>query len=125
MSVVTTVRFGVDLWRLLEAEAALSGVSASQYIREAALAWAGTGACARGEDPLALLAGAPHSAPTQTPRETAACLRDQASDLFGENVATQAQSRQSVRRSSQLQQEAASLRKQPRPSRVSEAERPN
>jgi glutathione S-transferase len=35
---VTTVRFGEDLWALLEAEADHAGVSVSQYIREAALA---------------------------------------------------------------------------------------
>jgi hypothetical protein len=35
---VTTVRFGEDLWALLEFEAARAGVSVSQYIREAALA---------------------------------------------------------------------------------------
>ena len=35
---VTTVRFGADLWTLLEHEAALAGVSVAQYVREAALA---------------------------------------------------------------------------------------
>jgi hypothetical protein len=34
----TTVRFGSDLWSMLEAEAERIGVSAAQYIREAALA---------------------------------------------------------------------------------------
>jgi hypothetical protein len=46
---VTTVRFGVDLWGLLDAEAARVGVSVSQYIREAALARAAAAAAARGE----------------------------------------------------------------------------
>lgn len=55
---VTTVRFGTDLWRLLEAEAAKAGVSTSQYIREAALARAAAAAAARGEGPFELLAGA-------------------------------------------------------------------
>jgi hypothetical protein len=55
---VTTVRFGTDLWRLLEAEAANAGVSTSQYIREAALARAVAAAAARGEGPFGLLAGA-------------------------------------------------------------------
>ena len=34
----TTVRFGTDLWELLEREAARTGVSVAQYVREAALA---------------------------------------------------------------------------------------
>jgi uncharacterized protein (DUF1778 family) len=32
------VRIGADLWALLEREAALTGVSVAQYVREAALA---------------------------------------------------------------------------------------
>ena len=55
---VTTVRFGADLWRLLEAEAAHAGISVSQYIREAALARAAAAAAARGHAPFDLLAGA-------------------------------------------------------------------
>jgi hypothetical protein len=58
---VTTVRFGDDLWALLEFEAARAGVSVSQYIREAALARAafaaGTRAGVAG-DVLAQWAGA-------------------------------------------------------------------
>ena len=53
---VTTVRFGRDLWQLLESEAALAGTSISQYIREASLARAAAAAAARGEDPFELLA---------------------------------------------------------------------
>jgi len=34
----TTVRFGTDLWSMLEAEAAATGVSAAQYVRDATLA---------------------------------------------------------------------------------------
>ncbi|HYB25071.1 MAG TPA: hypothetical protein VEF89_00500 [Solirubrobacteraceae bacterium] len=55
---VTTVRFGTDLWRLLEDEAEYAGVSVSQYIREAALARAAAAAAARGRGPFELLAGA-------------------------------------------------------------------
>ncbi|HUA48782.1 MAG TPA: hypothetical protein VMA77_26350 [Solirubrobacteraceae bacterium] len=55
---VTTVRFGTDLWRLLEAEAEFAGVSISQYIREAALARAAAAAAVRGHGPFELLAGA-------------------------------------------------------------------
>jgi hypothetical protein len=52
---VTAIRVGRDLWSLLEKEAALVGVSVSQYIREAALARASGAAAVRGEDPTALL----------------------------------------------------------------------
>jgi hypothetical protein len=54
---VTTVRFSEDLWELLEREAALGGISVSQYIREAALARAVAAAAVRGEAPFELLAG--------------------------------------------------------------------
>jgi hypothetical protein len=52
---VTAIRIGGDLWQVLEAEAAMVGVSVSQYIREAALARAAAAAAARGEDVLELL----------------------------------------------------------------------
>jgi hypothetical protein len=55
---VTTVRFGRDLWELLESEAGLVGTSVSQYIREAALARAAASAGSRGESPFELLAEA-------------------------------------------------------------------
>jgi hypothetical protein len=44
----TTVRFGDDLWALLEAEAAANEMSVSQYVREAALARAAFSVGARG-----------------------------------------------------------------------------
>jgi hypothetical protein len=55
---VTAVRFGADLWQLLEDEATLLGVSVAQYVREASLARAAAAAAARGEDPLERLAAA-------------------------------------------------------------------
>ena len=60
----TTLRFGHDLWDLLEAEARRAGVSVSQYVREAALARAAAAAGARGESPFELLAD---SSPRPTP----------------------------------------------------------
>ena len=85
---VTTVRFGADLWRLLEAEAKLAGVSVSQYIREAALARASAAVALRGEDPLARLAavaGRPskRSAPEQPQTEMAAETRHAAAEARG------------------------------------------
>jgi len=53
---VSAVRFGADLWQLLEEEAALVGVSVAQYVREAALARASAAAATRGEDTFELLA---------------------------------------------------------------------
>jgi ketosteroid isomerase-like protein len=49
---ITTVRFGPDVWRMLENEAARAGVRVSQYIRDAALARAVAAATARGEEPF-------------------------------------------------------------------------
>jgi hypothetical protein len=65
---VTTIRFGGDVWRLLEGEAAFAGVSVSQYIREAALARAAASAALRDDDPLKLLAGAIERRESSTPR---------------------------------------------------------
>jgi hypothetical protein len=48
---VTTVRFSEDLWATVQAEAEVAGVSASQFIREAALARAAAAAGARGDLP--------------------------------------------------------------------------
>jgi hypothetical protein len=57
---VTTLRFGRDLWTLLESEAQLVGTSVSQYVREAALSRAAAAAGARGESPFEALAEAAH-----------------------------------------------------------------
>jgi hypothetical protein len=45
----TTVRFGTDLWEMLEREAERTGVSVAQYVREAALARVAYRAAVRGE----------------------------------------------------------------------------
>jgi hypothetical protein len=114
---VTTVRFGVDLWRLLEVEAALAGVSVSQYIREAALARAPGAAATRGQDPLALLAGAepgPLKPCPQPASERAATLLQQAAETGRDNQATSSEADQAVRRSREVRKEAAQLRRQQR-----------
>lgn len=49
---VTTVRFSQDLWDVIAMEAALAGVSASEFIREAALARAAAAAGSRGDMPF-------------------------------------------------------------------------
>ena len=65
---VSAIRFGTDLWQVLETEAAGVGVSVSQYVREAALMRIAAAATARGEDPFQLLAEAgPNAAPAPAP----------------------------------------------------------
>jgi len=59
---VSAVRFGADLWQLLEDEATLVGVSVAQYVREASLARAVAAAASRGEDPHERLAAAARKA---------------------------------------------------------------
>jgi hypothetical protein len=59
---VSAVRFGADLWQLLEDEATAVGVSVAQYVREASLARAVAAAAARGEDPHERLAAAARKA---------------------------------------------------------------
>lgn len=44
-----TVRFGVTLWRLLQEEAERDGVSAAQFVREAALVMVATRRVERGD----------------------------------------------------------------------------
>lgn len=47
----TTVRFGEDLWAMLEAEAARSGTSAAQFVRDATILRLAMLAGARGDEP--------------------------------------------------------------------------
>ena len=72
---VSAIRFGTDLWQILESEAARVGVSVSQYVREAALMRAAAAATARGEDLFQVLAEAGANAvpgPAARPRAAAA-----------------------------------------------------
>src|SRR5689334_15996358 len=45
----TTVRFSEDLWELLEAEASRQGISAAQFVRDAAMLRLGTLSARRGD----------------------------------------------------------------------------
>ena len=112
---VTTVRFGEDLWRLLAAEAAQSGVSVSQYIREAALARAAfaVGARSGASDELlaawarALLGGerdTPELA-AATRRLIAALTRTQAREQRDEAAALRGESRQARRQAETLRRQ--------------------
>jgi hypothetical protein len=104
---VTTLRFGADLWRVLETEAARAGVSTSQYIREAALARAAAAAAARGHGPYELLAGAlrevTHDEPdphrrANVDRTLAALARLTAAENLSDAEALQGQTKQTIRR---------------------------
>jgi len=115
---VTTVRFGTDLWRLLETEAAHSGVSTSQYIREAALARAAAAAAARGYGPYELLAGSlrevtrEENDPTkraEANRLLAALARLTAADANADAEAVHAQSEQAVNHAARAVARADSL----------------
>jgi hypothetical protein len=62
----TTVRFGDDLWELLEAEAATQGISAAQFVRDSAIMRLGILSGRRGDEEATLTlqhvaAGALHS----------------------------------------------------------------
>lgn len=105
---VTTVRFGTDLWRLLEAEAAFAGVSTSQYIREAALARAAAAAATRGHGPFDLLAGALRETVhgetdpdrrLEASRVLAGLARLTASESRDDSLALKRESEQSIRHS--------------------------
>jgi hypothetical protein len=107
---ITTVRFGTDLWRMLEQEAALAGVSVSQYIREAALARASAAAAARGEDPLALLAGSPDKPVPAAPQKNLQVVRERTAAIRAEHKATSAETQLAVHRTRELRQQATDVR---------------
>ena len=133
---VSAVRFGADLWQLLNDEAALVGVSVAQYVREASLARAAAAAAARGEDPLERLAAAAQgrspaepvdaSAPKRrrTPRgdvvERATAARRKATAARTSARAVRAQSEQAARHAQELaptQPPRATTPSEPRPAR--------
>jgi hypothetical protein len=72
----TTVRFGADLWEMLEREAERTGVSVAQYIREAALARVAYRAAVRGE-PLYGSGGETRRARMKDMMETSEAVRRQ------------------------------------------------
>jgi Mobilization protein NikA len=100
---VTTVRFSEDLWATIQAEAEIAGVSASQFIREAALARASAASAARGELPFdrGSLRELGPAAPDESQSELQAALsilaRAASGSLRSESEALRAESRQ-VRR---------------------------
>jgi uncharacterized protein (DUF1778 family) len=113
---VTTVRFSEDLWETITSEAEIAGVSASQFIREAALARAAAAAGAREEMSFLRLtpttpsvhqtASQDGAAPTKGQLKdlavTSAVNLAKAADIRSESRALRAESQQAVRLSSKL-----------------------
>src|SRR5215212_7199886 len=100
----TTVRFSEDLWSTISAEAELAGLSASQFIREAALARAAAAAGARGEvifDPF------PLEIDGITKRAARSAGEGGQAELRSEAEAVRAESRQARRNSKRLRAESA------------------
>jgi hypothetical protein len=120
---VTTVRFGADLWALLEVEAARTGVSVAQYIREAALARAAFAAGARAEAPAELLHrwGTSMLDPdvgdaaraTALQRLVYALTRSVSQAQQEDALALQHESRQTVRRTTEVLERSRSRRTRP------------
>lgn len=131
----TTVRFGQDLWEVLEREAERLGVSAAQYIRDATLtrlayaaarqeeavasrdafAWAGeaslgtgTPAPATHHDAQAPVAGAPEAPPAVGAR---AALQERVEAQLEGAAAVQAQSELARGRAERLRLEAQELQR--------------
>jgi hypothetical protein len=103
----TTVRFSPDLWVALEEECARLGISAAQYVREAALARLSYTAGRRADAAYALAladAGVPAGA---DPRQESA---DQVLAI----AAVSAQSDQVRRRAREVREQAAELRRRRR-----------
>jgi hypothetical protein len=119
---VTTVRFSEDLWETVSAEADRAGVSASQFIREAALARAAAAAGSRGDVPFAAFAATIHDAARldlmspERERELrsaiAAVSRALAANTRDDALAVQAQSEQTLRLTHELR--ARRPRRQPK-----------
>jgi hypothetical protein len=114
---VTTVRFSQDLWETVSHEAAIAGVSASQFVREAALARAAAAAGARGELPFATFSVARAAVEAASPLAPAnaaeiqaalsALARAMASDIRSDSEALRGKSEQTRRQSRRIADESA------------------
>lgn len=118
----TTVRFGPDLWEALEVECARLGVSAAQYLREAALARLAYTAGRRGdsdyEEALArsgasTAAATPESRGTTERAHASAAQLDSSEQVLAATAVT-AQSEHVWRRAREVRAQAAALRRQRR-----------
>ena len=108
----TTVRFGTDLWEALEVECSRLGISAAQFVREAALARLSYVSGQRGDldydDAL-------RSAGVSVPDDAAAERRhahDESSEQQLAAHAVGAQSAQVLRRAQEVRDESVRLRRE-------------
>jgi hypothetical protein len=123
---VTTVRFGTELWALLEEEAARDGTSVSQYIREAALARAAAAASHRGDAPFGLVSGAAREVVGDDSRADvqmalATLVRAQTESLRRDATALREEGKQVTRRTREMRAE----RKAAAAKRATAAKRPS
>src|SRR4051794_17326815 len=122
----TTVRFGPDLWAALEVECGRLGVSAAQYLREAAVARLSYTAGRRGEDDfehaLVRAGAAPERLPAvpepvaevATAPQLVAAARTASSEQADAARAVTAQSELVRRRSERIRAESLELRRRRR-----------
>jgi hypothetical protein len=117
----TTVRFGPDLWEALEVECASLGVSAAQYLREAALARLAYTAGRRGDpdyEEALVRSGAKPGVAQESPATTEAAHARAAQTESSEQVlaatAVTAQSELVWRRAREVREQAAELRRRRR-----------
>jgi hypothetical protein len=99
----TLIRFGPELFEELKAEAAASGVSVAQYVREAVVARMAYTAGLRGEPGYGLGADGPHDGV----REAASSVRSEAAQVREESRAVRAESRQAQIKTRDLQYRSA------------------
>jgi hypothetical protein len=100
----TTVRFGTDLWAMLELEAKRSGVSVAQYVREAALARLAFSAGVRGDEtPWGSRPGEEEGTSrelSQALRATSRALSTQAEAIAAQSKSLDARARDELRQES-------------------------
>jgi hypothetical protein len=107
----TTVRFGLDLWEQLELECARLGVSAAQFLREAAVARLAYTAGRRGEtDYESALAGAGVVSPPEAFSEPRGDW-DESSEQVLAATAVSAQGELARRRAREVRERSIELRR--------------
>jgi hypothetical protein len=111
----TTVRFSSDLWEAVESECKRLGVSAAQYLREAALARLTYTAAKRGDiayDVALESAGVAAGSPAQPfSQETSAATQDALENELAATAVT-AQAHQVLRRAQEIRARSGELRRE-------------
>jgi hypothetical protein len=118
----TTVRFGPDLWEALEAECGRLGMSAAQYVREAALARLSYTAGVRGETDYGIALVSAGAAPEvqELPDEAqdapieASIAQSSSAEQMLAAAAVSAQSDVVLRRAQEVRAQSVELRRQRR-----------